>query len=65
MDVVTTSDPARRGCQLSLRFSCPMEEVHTFLEKRGVAVSLTNIMETAAFDTTPILQYNLVAFYLY
>ena len=38
VEVMTSSDPCKRGAQLSLRFSCPIKEVHSFLEKHGVMV---------------------------
>ncbi|CAH1270858.1 KYNU [Branchiostoma lanceolatum] len=37
VDIITPSDPAQRGCQLSLMFSVPIGSVFTQLEKRGVA----------------------------
>ena len=37
--IVTSQDPTLRGCQLSLQFSWPIEDVHTFLKRRGVVVS--------------------------
>lgn len=37
--VITPSNPAERGCQLSLSFSVPIRDVFQELEKRGVAVS--------------------------
>ena len=38
VEVMTSSDPCRRGAQLSLKFSCPIKEVHSFLERHGVMV---------------------------
>uniref|UniRef100_A0A8B9HTV3 Kynureninase n=2 Tax=Astyanax mexicanus TaxID=7994 RepID=A0A8B9HTV3_ASTMX len=37
--IITPSNPAERGCQLSLSFSLPIRAVFKELEKRGVAVS--------------------------
>lgn len=37
--IITPSNPAERGCQLSLSFSVPIRAVFQELEKRGVAVS--------------------------
>ncbi|XP_066289300.1 kynureninase-like [Branchiostoma lanceolatum] len=37
VDIITPSDPAQRGCQLSLMFSMPIGSVFTQLERRGVA----------------------------
>lgn len=37
--IITPSNPAERGCQLSLSFSVPIKAVFQELEKRGVAVS--------------------------
>lgn len=42
--IITPSDPEQRGCQLSLSFSIPVKEVHKELEKRGVAVSLIELL---------------------
>ena len=39
MDVITPSDPNQRGCQLSLRFSCLVEDVHQKLYQQGIIVS--------------------------
>ena len=39
MDVITPSDPNQRGCQLSLRFSCLIEDVHQKLHQQGIIVS--------------------------
>lgn len=57
-EVITPSDPERRGCQLSLRFSCPLEKVSTFIQKRGVAFDLRrpNLMRVA-----PVPMYNTFA----
>ena len=37
--IVTSNDPSQRGCQLSLQFSWPVEEVYQYLTQRGVVVS--------------------------
>ncbi|XP_035679775.1 kynureninase-like isoform X1 [Branchiostoma floridae] len=37
VEIITPSDPAQRGCQLSLMFSVPIGAVFTELERRGVA----------------------------
>ncbi|XP_078690397.1 kynureninase-like isoform X1 [Branchiostoma floridae x Branchiostoma belcheri] len=36
VDIITPSNPAQRGCQLSLMFSVPITRVFTELERRGV-----------------------------
>ena len=37
--ILTPSDPAQRGCQLSVEFSVPISDVFDRLEKHGVVVS--------------------------
>ena len=39
VDIITPSDPAQRGAQLSLSFSIPVLHVFEELTKRGVVVS--------------------------
>ena len=39
VDIITPSDPAQRGAQLSLSFSVPVLHVFKELTKRGVVVS--------------------------
>ena len=39
VDIITPSDPAQRGAQLSLSFSVPVLHVFEELTKRGVVVS--------------------------
>ena len=39
VDIITPSDPAQRGAQLSLSFSVPILHVFKELTKRGVVVS--------------------------
>ena len=38
IDIITTRDPQQRGCQLSVTFSIPLEEIHQQIEKMGVLV---------------------------
>ena len=40
VSIVTPSDPTRRGAQLSLQFSFPINEVYHQLQSRGVVVSM-------------------------
>ena len=40
VDIITPGDPYKRGSQLSLVFSVPLQLVQKELEKRGVVVSL-------------------------
>ena len=41
VEIITPRDPAQRGCQLSLRFSHPVKEVHQTINKLGVVVSVS------------------------
>ena len=41
VEIITPRDPAQRGCQLSLRFSQPVKEVHETIKKLGVVVSIS------------------------
>lgn len=47
--VITPEDPEERGCQLSLTFSFPLNQVHQELTKRGVMcdVRLPNVVRLA------------------
>jgi len=47
--IITPSDPEQRGCQLSLAFSCDLNQVHRRIERRGVVcdVRLPNAMRIA------------------
>ena len=47
MDVITFSDPNKRGWQLSLRFSYLIEDVHQKLHQQGIIVS--NLCVTTVF----------------
>ena len=38
VELITPTDPAQRGCQLSAMFSVPVTEVFQALQKRGVVV---------------------------
>jgi len=38
VDILTPSDPAQRGCQLSVSFSVPVANVYRELKRRGVVV---------------------------
>ncbi|XP_031548859.1 kynureninase-like [Actinia tenebrosa] len=53
--IITPADPKDRGCQLSVKFSCPVQKVHKELEKRGVVVDTRNpdVMRIA-----PVHMYN-------
>lgn len=52
--VVTSQDPAKRGCQLSLHVSLPLADVRLFLKRRGVVVDVRgSIMRLA-----PVPLYN-------
>ncbi|KAK7085033.1 hypothetical protein SK128_007461 [Halocaridina rubra] len=47
--IITPDDVSQRGCQLSLIFSYPLQEIHKELQKRGVVcdVRLPNAMRVA------------------
>ncbi|KAK1798851.1 hypothetical protein P4O66_007134 [Electrophorus voltai] len=53
--VITPSDPAQRGCQLSLSFSVPIRAVFKELEKRGVACDMR---EPDILRIAPVPLYN-------
>ncbi|KAK3735680.1 hypothetical protein QZH41_011989 [Actinostola sp. cb2023] len=55
VNIITPADPKDRGCQLSVRFSCPVDKVHAELKKRGVVVDTRNpnVMRLA-----PVPMYN-------
>ena len=56
VEIITPRDPAERGCQLSLRFSRPVNEVHKALEKLGIVVSnklSIHFYYLSRFHTTP------------
>ena len=36
--IVTSKDVSERGCQLSVKFSCPLEDIAKFVKERGVMV---------------------------
>ena len=39
IEVVTSPNPSERGAQLSIMFSCPIDEVSKAIQARGAAVS--------------------------
>ena len=39
IEVVTSPDPSQRGAQLSIMFSCPIDEVSKAIQAKGAAVS--------------------------
>ncbi|XP_065886562.1 kynureninase-like isoform X2 [Dysidea avara] len=49
VEIITPSDPEQRGCQLSLKLSCPVEEINQKLYQKGVICSTRrpNIMRIA------------------
>ncbi|XP_042216189.1 kynureninase-like isoform X2 [Homarus americanus] len=53
--IITPEDVNQRGCQLSLIFSFPLQEIHDELKKRGVVcdIRLPNVMRIA-----PVPLYN-------
>eukprot|EP00064_Thunnus_orientalis_P017217 superscaffoldBa00003602_g17297 len=53
--IITPSDPQRRGCQLSLSFSVPIQKVFQELEKRGVAC---DTREPSVLRIAPVPLYN-------
>ncbi|KAF7711169.1 kynureninase isoform X1 [Silurus meridionalis] len=53
--IITPSDPAQRGCQLSLSFSVPIRAVFQELEKRGVACDMR---EPDVLRVAPVPLYN-------
>ena len=57
MDVITPSDPNQRGCQLSLRFSCLIEDVHQKLYQQGIIVSNLCNYFIALFSLCFVVEY--------
>ncbi|MCI4375721.1 hypothetical protein PGIGA_G00114090 [Pangasianodon gigas] len=53
--IITPSNPAERGCQLSLSFSVPIRAVFQELEKRGVACDMR---EPNVLRVAPVPLYN-------
>lgn len=53
--IITPSNPAERGCQLSLSFSLPIRAVFKELEKRGVACDMR---EPNVLRVAPVPLYN-------
>ncbi|XP_068203975.1 kynureninase-like [Palaemon carinicauda] len=53
--IITPEDVTQRGCQLSLTFSFPLQQIHKEIQKRGVVcdVRLPNVMRI-----TPVPLYN-------
>lgn len=54
-EILTPSDPAARGCQLSLRFADGGEEIFRKLEERGVAI---DFREPGVIRAAPVPLYN-------
>jgi len=44
VEVITPQDPDQRGCQLSLKFSVPVNLVFEELTKEGVVVSTSSLL---------------------
>jgi len=40
VEVVTSGEPRERGAQLSLKFSCPIKDVFSYVSKHGGVVSI-------------------------
>lgn len=55
IDIITTRDPQQRGCQLSVTFSIPLEEIHQQIEKMGV---LCDIRLPSVMRLAPVPLYN-------
>uniref|UniRef100_A0AAR2K0A4 Kynureninase n=1 Tax=Pygocentrus nattereri TaxID=42514 RepID=A0AAR2K0A4_PYGNA len=53
--IITPSNPAERGCQLSLSFSLPIRAIFKELEKRGVACDMR---EPNVIRVAPVPLYN-------
>ncbi|KAK3574915.1 hypothetical protein QTP86_018985 [Hemibagrus guttatus] len=53
--IITPSNPAERGCQLSLSFSVPIRAIFQELEKRGVACDMR---EPDVLRVAPVPLYN-------
>lgn len=45
IEIITPRDPKQRGSQLSVMFPFPIKDVHEMLEKRGVVVCNSTILE--------------------
>ena len=56
VEVMTSSDPCRRGAQLSLKFSCPVKEIHSFLERHGVMVRQRSYVDKGN-NVTPLFKH--------
>ena len=56
MDVITPSDPNQSGCQLSLRFSCSIEDVHHKLHQQGIIVSMFVVVVPSVFNLCCVVE---------
>jgi kynureninase len=58
LTVLTPSDPAQRGCQLSLLFKCDVRALNQHLEAQGV---VCDIREPHVIRAAPVPLYNTYA----
>lgn len=54
--IITPSDPRQRGCQLSLSFSIPIRKVFQELERRGVAVSSSDVKRCSELQSSMVTE---------
>jgi kynureninase len=48
-EIITPRDPEERGCQLSVKFSIPVDKVFAELTRQGVAVRICNVLFPISF----------------
>ena len=55
LTITTPSDPAQRGCQLSLLFKCDVRKLNTTLEHHGI---ICDVREPDVIRAAPVPLYN-------